>query len=117
MRAVVEKLDGLARCRAEPLGEPLRADVGRGDRRDEPLYVPLGVRPFAHRSHGLGRVPVPPVLARERPAELRLRELAGTCECRMRPGANVPDQETRAPQPAAVLAPDDGERAAAVVVP
>src|SRR5207244_8443799 len=72
---------------------------------------------LAHREHGLGRIALPPVLACERPAELGLCVFAGTLERRVRPGANVPHEQTRAAEPAPVLAPEDGERAATVVVP
>src|SRR5438445_3446235 len=60
---------------ADLLGDADRRRVPRGDDRDEPCQAEVAERPVSAGDRALGRVALVPVLAPERPADLRL-ELA-----------------------------------------
>src|SRR5690242_5406208 len=113
----VEQRHSLAGRAADPFGEPCRAHVRRRDQRDQALGPVLGVRPLASRAHRFRRIAVAPVLADERPPELRPRVLGALGVRRLRPRAGVPDQETAPTKPAPVITTQDGKRAAAVLSP
>src|SRR5439155_10306736 len=109
-----DRLGGLC---AEPLGHARRGEVVRVDERDQALDPALTPPPFSYRTGSLGRVAAAPVLAHERPAELRLRVPARVGEGRVPPDPRVPHDHADPAEERTVLAPLEHEMTEAVRLP
>src|SRR5581483_3596817 len=107
------RLDSLGRTRAELLGHSLRPDVLGMDERDDPLALDR----LPSRAGGFRRVPVAPVTAENRPAELCLGMVAGEVVRRGLPRSTVPHEEADPPDQLAVELDDELSDAVALPAP